>query len=114
MHEMSIALSILDEVEKHAKTHNAKNIEELVLEIGDLAGIEIDALSFALEAIRKKSILADTIYKIETLNGKANCLECGKNFIMKELYDTCPECNSYFKDITEGKELKIKSITLIN
>jgi hydrogenase nickel incorporation protein HypA/HybF len=29
---------------------------------------------------------------------------------MELIYDACPKCNSYFKDILQGKELKVKSL----
>ena len=110
MHEMSIAMSILDEVEKHAKDHNVERVEELVLEIGMLSGIEIDALKFALDAIQKNSVLANTEVKIHSIEGLAKCLKCTKEYTMKELYDSCPTCSSYFKDIVGGRTDESRSI----
>ena len=44
--------------------------------------------------------------------GKARCLDCGCDFNMVQVYDICPVCNSYFKDIISGKELRVKSLLI--
>ena len=57
MHELSIAQSIVELAEKEARNHQANSIEELELEIGTLAGIEWVSLEFALESVKKGSML---------------------------------------------------------
>ncbi|MBK8968764.1 MAG: hydrogenase maturation nickel metallochaperone HypA [Lewinellaceae bacterium] len=56
--------------------------------------------------------LADTKLRIERLPGRAVCSDCGKAFDISFYYDPCPACGSHFLNITQGEELRIKSITL--
>lgn len=57
MHEMSIAQSIVDLAEEQARNRGSLAVEELELEIGRLAGVELQTLAFALESAVKGSML---------------------------------------------------------
>ena len=46
MHEMSIAQSIVDLAEEQARNRGSLAVEELELEIGRLAGVELQTLAF--------------------------------------------------------------------
>ncbi len=112
MHELSIAMGIVELAEKEARKAGGKEIEIIELEIGKLAGIEMEALDFAWPVATKNTMLANAELKIEIPKGRARCLECGFEYNIDNLYDSCPKCNSYFKDIYQGKELRIKSIVI--
>ena len=112
MHELSIAIGIVELAEKEAKKAGGEIIEVIELEIGTLSGIEIEALDFAWPVAVKGSILENSKRIITSPKGKAKCSECQTIFDLSNLYDTCPKCDSYFKDIFQGKELRIKAITL--
>ena len=47
MHELSIALSIVELAAKEAHKENAKEVKEIELEIGEMAGIDTDKTQFA-------------------------------------------------------------------
>ena len=57
MHEMSIAQSIVELAEEQARSRHSEAVEELELEIGRLAGVELYTLDFALESAVKGSLL---------------------------------------------------------
>jgi len=44
--------------------------------------------------------------------GRAKCTTCGLVFEVENLYDSCPGCSGIMKDIIQGKELRIKTITV--
>jgi hydrogenase nickel incorporation protein HypA/HybF len=113
MHEYSIALSIVQIAESEARKYAAEGIESIELEVGKLSGIELSALEFAWEPAVAGSLLEHALRKVHVVGGVAICAECQTQFDINEIYDACPECGSYQKDIVEGKELKIKSLTLI-
>lgn len=112
MHELSIAMGIVDIAEKEAKKINASAIEAIELEIGELSGVEIDALNFVWESAVNGSVLENATKKIDIIKGKAKCLDCNSTFDIKNIYDACPKCNSYLKGIIQGKELKIKTLEI--
>ena len=112
MHELSIALGIVKVAEAETARANMQKVEQIELEIGALAGIEIEALEFVWASAVKETILEKAVKKIKIIKGEAKCEECGHVFKLKQLYDTCPDCGSYLKTITKGKELLVKSLEL--
>ena len=113
MHEYSIALSIVEIAEKEVEKYGAKGVESIELEIGQLSGIELLALDFAWEPATSGTVLENASKNIIVIQGTAECNDCHKHYAVKEIYDLCPDCGSFMKEISRGKELKIKSLTLI-
>ena len=113
MHEFSIALSIVDIAEKEVRKHNAGRVEAIELDIGKLSGIEPMALEFAWEHAVVDTVLEKAERKINYIRGKAICESCGREFEVNHIYDECPACHSYEKEFLSGKELIVKSLTLI-
>lgn len=110
MHELSIALGIVDIAEKETKKANAKQVDSIELVIGTLSGVEPEALEFVWQVAIQDTVLAKATKHIEYIQAKAKCLECETVFTVENIYDACPKCNSYFKDVFQGKELKVKAL----
>ncbi|MDR3273437.1 MAG: hydrogenase maturation nickel metallochaperone HypA, partial [Flavobacteriaceae bacterium] len=80
MHELSIATSILKTAEKETKKAGGSKVKEITLEIGKLAGVEIDSLHFAWDLCMKDTVLEHAELIISQPDGKACCAECGTVF----------------------------------
>jgi len=113
VHEFSIALSIVDIAEKEVKNHNASKVESIELEIGKLSGIEPMALEFAWDHAVVDTVLEQAERKINYIEGSAVCDQCGKKFSIKYIFEECPYCHSFQKHFLSGKELIVKSLTII-
>ena len=109
---MSIALSIIDLAAEQAKTENATKVCEIELDIGSLSGVEITALSFAMEIAVIDSILEHSEVKINEIKARSECLECRHTFDSEYLINSCPKCNELNTKIVRGKELQVKSLTI--
>lgn len=112
MHEMSIAISIVDIATEEAQKANAKSFSEIVLDIGSLSGIEIDALEFAMDSACKGSVLDSARFKINHIQAVARCNNCGKEFEVDNVFSICPDCQQYDLDVFKGKEMKVKSLVV--
>jgi len=110
MHELSITLGIIEIAEKEAAKANAKTVDLIELEIGTLAGIEFDSLDFVWPSAVKDTILENAEKKITVVKGKGKCLDCDSEFDVTNIYDACPNCGSFLKGITQGKELRVKAL----
>jgi hydrogenase nickel incorporation protein HypA/HybF len=113
VHELSIAISIVETSEEEVRKSNFERVEKIVLEIGNLAGVALEALDFAWKEAVKNTVLQDAVLEIELLPGKAKCLTCYYSFTITYIYDICPACEDIKKEVMQGKELRIKSLTLI-
>ena len=112
MHEFSIALSIIEIAEDEAKKVNSKEISELVLDVGTMAGIEYHALNFAMESAVKNTLLEKAKIVVNKIEAKAQCNSCNAEFKIESSFDPCPECGGFYHQVLCGKELKIKSLVV--
>lgn len=112
MHELSIVMGIVDIAASTVQKAGAHTVDSIELEIGELAGIEMDALLFAWDAAIKNTVLAGAQREIRFLPGKAVCTDCGEKFDLHQLYDPCPTCGNYLNEIIQGRELKVKALTV--
>lgn len=110
MHELSIVMSILDIARQQMQTHDAVRLEQIELEIGTLAGVEMDAFNFAWEAAVVNTVMEKTKRIVHEIPGKARCLSCGHQYELAQLFDPCPICGEYLNELIQGKELRIKSL----
>lgn len=112
MHELSIAQSIIDVAKREAENHRAQTINFIEVEIGELAGVMIDSLTFCYDSIRTHAGLDTTELKIISVPGKGTCLECGAEFHAESLFDPCPKCEAFRTKITGGKNMQIRAINV--
>ncbi len=112
MHELSIALSIVETAEEEARKANAAVISKVEVEIGKMAGIENEALLFAWDSVIQGTMAQKSELVIHSIEGEAHCLECGKNFPVENYFAECPYCKSFRYQVTKGKELRVSSLTV--
>lgn len=112
MHELSIAQSIIAIVEKSLPEDFTGVVENIGLQVGELSGIEVDALSFSFSILKEKSKIPHSNLTIEKIVAKALCKSCGAEFFLKSFGESCLQCNSLQYSIVQGKELKVLKITV--
>jgi hydrogenase nickel incorporation protein HypA/HybF len=110
MHELSIALSIVELAEEEARKADATSISKVEVEIGTMAGIETEALLFAWDSVIQDTMARGSELVIRTVQAEAHCLQCGKDFPAENYFVQCPHCDSFRYQITKGKELRISSL----
>jgi hydrogenase nickel incorporation protein HypA/HybF len=112
MHELSIAQSIIDLAEEVAFKEQADSIKSIDIEIGTLSGVVMEALEFAMETTVKNTKLENAAINLLKIPGKANCKNCNLDFQTNDLLSLCPNCKQANFTIIEGKQLRIKSLTV--
>lgn len=112
MHEFSIAVNLIEIAVEYAQKADAKKITQIEIELGELSGIIQDSLEFCFEAACKDTIAENSILSIKIILAISECLDCNKKFETGSLLSVCPNCDSIKCRTVQGKELKIKSITV--
>lgn len=110
MHEMSIAEGILDIVEDTARREGASRVRAIRLEIGALAGVEVEALEFCLAVVLEGSIAAGASLEVERTPGRGWCLDCAEAVGIAALDAPCPRCAGYRVQATGGTEMRVKDL----
>jgi len=105
-------MSIVDLAAEYAQKENAGEVKEAEVEVGELSGIVVEALEFALESAVKNTLLENALIRILKVQGKARCKSCNHEYPAGELYTTCPKCGTGFPEIIQGKELRLKSLSV--
>ena len=107
MHEASLAGGVLQLVEDTARREGFARLIELRLEAGQLAGVDVRALRFALESLAPGTLLEGAQIEIEEPAGQAWCLPCGQTVAIAQRGDACPVCGGYQLQATGGMELRV-------
>ncbi len=112
MHELSIAHSIMSIAERSLPAGSDGVITGVNIQVGELSGIETEALLFAFSAIKSGTVLEAAELLIEIIPGEARCTDCDTVFPLHSFGTACPNCQGYLLNILRGKELKVLSLTV--
>ncbi|MBU0484903.1 MAG: hydrogenase maturation nickel metallochaperone HypA [Proteobacteria bacterium] len=112
MHEMSLAMNIVEMAVAAASREGAVKINEVELVVGELSGVLIDSLEFCLEAAARDTTAGTAVFKIIPVKGRGNCRNCDASFELDSLVSCCPHCGEYTVEVIGGKELNLQAITI--
>ena len=103
-------MSIVEICTEEARKAGAAKVTHVEVEIGSLAGVEPEALSFSWDVATQQTIMEGAPLVIMHIPAMARCKKCGKEFPVENFFSPCPECQEFGYEIFKGKELQIKSI----
>lgn len=121
MHEFSTMAQIVDVVLEEARKHNAVDVKEVHLEIGELTFLGREQMEFAYEVLTEDSILESSTLRFEEVKARVNCDSCGyeggieydedESYHMSIPKLLCPKCGGPVK-IIGGDECKVRNIVV--
>lgn len=106
MHELGIAASVLDSVQSEAERHPGSHISKVGIRVGELAGVDPDALQFGFECLVKDTPFEPLILEIESIPRVQRC-SCGNEFRMTDYDPHCPRCGEFMTQCVSGDQLEI-------
>lgn len=112
MHEMSIAVNIVEIAVEQAQKAKAEKINSIVLELGSLSGVVEDALQFCFSSATKNTMAENAGLVILKHQAQAHCESCGHVFSSDQLVPSCPQCGEIVIHVQGGRELRIKTINV--
>ena len=110
MHELGVIIEVVKTVERFAEKNSVKQIDTLVLQIGELSSMIPQYIESCYPAAVDGTLLENTKLKIEVLPGNGMCRECGKVFNLLQSKGKCTGCGAGDFKILSGKEFMIKEI----
>jgi len=110
MHEMSLAEGVLQLVEDAARAQDFSRVTAVWLEIGELSGVEVEAMRFCFDAVMRDSIAEGARLEIIATPGSGWCMQCSKTVPMREVFGECPDCGSHQMQVSGGTEMRVKEL----
>ena len=107
MHELSIANSILEAVRKERERLNGARVTKVGVRIGELAGVDAEALSFGFEVLVKDTDLEPLTLEIESTSRRHECAHCKRVFTVVDYQVACPACGVMETRCIGGDELEL-------
>ena len=108
MHELSIALSVLDIVRTAAAESGLARVTTVRLRIGRASGVQPDSLRFAFDCSTAGTPAEGATLEIEEVPVGGRCDSCEKDFTNPEPYVlACPLCGGTRFRLTTGDELHV-------
>jgi hydrogenase nickel incorporation protein HypA/HybF len=112
MHELSIALSMIEQIEEEAEKHGGGIVEVVYVRIGELSGVDAQALRFAYEMASDRTSLASSRLEIEPVRLLVFCPQCHSTHKPDPQHIFCPRCLTPEQEILEGRELEVRALEL--
>jgi len=113
MHELSIALSIVDLVQEEMDSRGGVQIQAVHLKLGQLSGVVKEALLFSFELACEQTPLQGSKLVIEEVPVLVNCPNCRSHRPVRSLQCLCcAECGTPAYDIVEGREIFVTAVEL--
>ena len=110
MHELSIAMSIVDMAQEEAERRDVK-IDAVHLELGLLSGVVAEALLFSYEMACSGTRLEGSQLVIKNVPIEVYCLTCKAQKTLSSMqWFCCPECGTPTAEVIHGRELVITAL----
>ena len=114
MHELSIAMSIIEMAEQESALRNGAQVVAVHLKLGPLAGVVKEALLSSYEMAAEASALKGSRLLIEDVPVTVFCETCKRQQNLESIQNfSCPECGRPTAKIIHGKELEVVALEIV-
>jgi hydrogenase nickel incorporation protein HypA/HybF len=113
MHELSIAMSIVEMAEEEAERRGGAQIQAVHLRLGRLSGVVKEALLSSYEMACEATALEGSHLVIEEVPVEIFCPKCqARRPVHSIQWFCCPECGTPTGDVLQGKELEVVALEI--
>ena len=114
MHELSLALALLDEIGAAAEREGATRVASVHLRLGQMSGVVRDALLFSWDLARVDTVASDASLVIDDVPIAVWCPRCdGERSVRAGEGLVCSHCGSVAPTIVRGRELEFVSMEVV-
>lgn len=112
MHELSVCLALLDQVQSIASEHAATGVERILLQVGPLSGIEPPLLKNAYPLAAAGTVAEGAVLDIELIPVRVRCNECGAETAVAPNRLVCGQCGGFRTRVISGDEMLLANLEL--
>lgn len=110
MHEMSLAEGIREIVDEAVHTQQLGRVRTVVVEIGELSAVEVEALRFCFDEVMRGGPAEGAQMEVVSVAGSGWCGQCNCTVPLHRLYDACPHCGSYAVQPNGGTGMRVREL----
>ena len=113
MHELSIAMSILDVAEEEVEHHGGVRVEAIHIKLGPLAGVAKEALLSAYQLASERTPFEHSRLVIEDVPIVVYCSKCQAERPGDAVHwFCCAACGTAASQVLHGRELELTALEL--
>lgn len=113
MHELSIALSMIDMATEEATRRGSARVSAVHLKLGPLSGVVKEALLFSYDIACQGTALEGSQLIVEDISVVIHCSACREDQILNTFQDLrCPGCAAVETEVVQGRELEVVALEL--
>ena len=112
MHELSVCLALLQQVERIAREHEARNVDRIMLQLGPLSGVEAPLLERAWPLAATGTIAQEAKLVIETAPVRVRCTQCDAVSNVAPNRLLCAACGDFRTHLISGDEMLLVNLEL--
>jgi hydrogenase nickel incorporation protein HypA/HybF len=113
MHELSIAMSIVEMAQEEAERQGAVQVQAVHLRLGQLSGVVKRALLSSYEMACEATLLEGSQLVIEEVPVEVFCPQCELPRLVTSIqWFCCPECGTPTPMVLHGKELEVVALEM--
>ena len=111
MHELSIALSLVEAACEKAAELGDVRVEALHLRLGPLSGVVRDALLFSFDLATAGTAIEGARLEIEDVPVIVFCPGCGEERPLPSIQSfRCPVCGTLAPEVIQGRDLELAAL----
>jgi len=110
MHELSIAVSLVERIIEESESRGGLKVEAVHLKVGALSGVDKDALLFSYEIACESTSLVGSKLVIETIPLAIYCEKCSIESLPSIQNIACRLCGAPSNRIVRGRELEVAAL----
>ncbi len=112
MHELAVCQGLIRQVEGIARQEGAMQVDNIVLSIGPLSGVEPPLLERAFEIARLGTVAQSVELEIQTGPIVVECRTCGSSGEASVNRLLCPACGDWRVSVRQGEEMTLMRVEL--
>lgn len=110
MHELSVCLALIEQIERIGREHHADSVSRIILRIGPLSGIEAGLLRHAWPLARAKTIAEQAELDIVDTDVRIRCTQCGTESGVAANRLLCSNCGDFRTTVISGDDLVLERV----
>ena len=110
MHELALLQELCTLASRAAAEQGASRIHRLELRVGELGGVDPQALRQAFAVVAATAPWQGVELQLEVVPTRCFCSHCEQPFRPTDVIHACPTCGALSRQVMEGRELELVAL----